>query len=332
MSRERDIARVALAGSLALGACGPVVSGKEGQVNATEPRTAEITPTPSFTLEPTSTPTETPTDTPTPEPTATPDYYELQRLKPEGTKGEVVMGEEGRLQLRMEFDEFDVPEEGLVIGEYREGQWKQLPFTFTNKPEVTREIIDFHRLYFNEAKELNYGFFKLSYSGFPHGVRFEVNEQTGETDITLLMLFRDGRLIKINPDRINIDDTRFDPNRLSLSGISQILDMLGGFYPPEQTMLFYSHNFSVGPGMTEEECHNSRLHRNFGDDPSFTEHCLMQLRDEERLINSTADLNAVEQNYTVLINQSEIEAADWWDDQKYPSLPESLYNHIYLSD
>ena len=71
----------------------------------------------------------------TPTPTETPNYEQLQSLKPAGVEGEVIIGENGNPQLSLEVVNSSLPDNKVSIAEYKGGQWNIIPFVFTRRLE-----------------------------------------------------------------------------------------------------------------------------------------------------------------------------------------------------
>jgi hypothetical protein len=178
------------------------------------------------------------TPTITSELTATPSYEQLQSLKPTGVAGEVVMGENGLPQLRMELDGYGEGD-GLVYAEYKNNDWQLVSFSTIKSTENFIQTLESNK-YSNYLYLLNSGISRdvMIYeqvTGQLVGIEFSSSEEHGQ-NMRWLILYK-GDLFKLKPDFLIYQESGSDiidekvVRELNYRDISELLGMINAQVP-----------------------------------------------------------------------------------------------------
>lgn len=150
------------------------------------------------------------------------------------------MGENGRPQLTMEFNTFETPENGVVVGEYVNGEWEPRDFVIETSRETRlahfRLASRFYRDHFGVVTDSRgpVGMGYLVYGGARiEGVKFDYVEQGGETSL-FLAAFHRGSMYSLEVDNLvyalhgasSEDSNLIDPKALTVGEISKVLEFI----------------------------------------------------------------------------------------------------------
>ena len=273
----------------------------------------------------------------TPEPTATPNYQELQALKPAGVEGEVVMGENGRPQLRVEIQNFDVPEEGLVIAERINGEWVPNPFEVSVASEQTLDDFRVIPSYIYDQKFYENPDNGLGSVGFNftriQSVRLDYEESSGEFKLGFGFL-HSGRIFKTNVDVIHIHPASnvykndfFEPKKLTVESIYRLIRLvdlhrvLANNIRSEADFTYFTDGFDF------QRCEQIGNRHN-----SLVDYCKQVARDpENRRLKTENDAQELISQYFRRVSESTIkEGINWWGNDLLEPTPEDISVAMYF--
>lgn len=232
---------------------------------------------------------------------------------PESLQPTVTLGEFGRLQVKVRLNDYEAPD-GLVIGEYSDGEWYSVPFAFTRSQESTQDALalpSYERNYRNPINE----FITDTFDGQFQGMRLEVDEVSEETRLSILMIVKGG-VIKFVPDAFappnstsSIESDFYDASNLSVSNIADVI-RTAEEHIPRGKVYFLTVFHILTDGVTEFYCHGYNA-----DVPGFTDYCFENLGNEEREIQTLADFQSFVSGSRLNLTPEIVESGiDWWDD------------------
>jgi len=319
-SRIKSVANFIVAG--ALGACSIQAEARDVSVP---------TPEPSSTFFPTETWIPTPRTTATAfvPATPTPNYDELQALKPFGIEGEVVMGEEGSPQLAVNLPVGYGEHSGkIVIAEERYGQWRLVPFSMMQTPKSIIQLFKSHD-YDNYLYSLDSGIIKNSLlysviSGQLVGMSLDIDE-TNRTELIWIIAYR-GRVFKLKPDVFVVGEsngarrTEYDTDHLTLETVANMINLLGRQYPTGNAIFSIMLN-SLAAGVTYPEV--EQICRIYGE--KFDQMCRHLAQGQDRLVESRDEMERLVNNYEFLPKDGQMSEKNvWWDNNLFKPFPEGV--------
>lgn len=261
---------------------------------------------------------------------------------PESLEPTVILGENGLFQVKVQLTNFETPD-GLVIGEYVDGEWRPVSFAFLRSPEVTQEILGMYKGYFREESKRNpvNGFVEYRMTGVLQGMKLEVDEVSGQTHLTMLMIVYN-RLVKLVPD-VNAlansafpEGERYDSSKLTVAQIANLVRISETqlikarfFDDSRQRVYFIAVFWILTDQVTEFYCHgNAQL-------PGFNDWCFETLLNEDRKIKTLADFESLLYRSRLSLTPETVDSGiDWWDDDliKPVSSQDSIYVATSLLD
>jgi hypothetical protein len=254
----------------------------------------------------------------------------IEKLAFGEVESEVVADSEtGRILFKVYLKDYDNPD-GLIIGEYRDGEWKPTSFEFTRTPQGMAEALSLRSVYFEtggDYRDIDGDDITIaSLKGQFGGMKLEVDEQTGETTLTTLLVHRGGRVIKVKPTEIGVSyRINGDPNpvlyprsRLSVAQIAELL-FFAERHIPYGDVRYYQIGYIIRGDAPEETCtgYYSRFFLTFED------YCRRQINNPDRLVKSAGDYQRLVSKYGRYIDMEAARAGivDWWSETQIPVFP-----------
>lgn len=251
---------------------------------------------------------------------------------PESLQPTVILGENGLFQVKVQLTDYEVPPDGLVIGEYSDGLWHPVPFAFARSTEATKEALGMDFRYFGggEIYRMNpNGIDTASYPGPFQGMRLEIDEAS-ETRLTMLQInLRDKRVLKFVPESLGALGVPIDPRRVTVQDVANLIVAAEEHVPlvnpedPLRRVSFGAIFYIVTDRATEYICSG------FQAGTTFTDYCFEMLGDKERSIKTLEDFQRLYLGGALKLTPQVLESGvDWWDDELI--IPISRQNAVWV--